>query len=172
VSRCLLAIALAAPVPSQELAAGKLLVATEKSRDADFARSVIFLIQFDRQAALGVMVNRRSSVPVSEVFPDLKSAPGGSDPVYTGGPVTVGIRALLRSPSGDVSVISTRTSLAKLAASGKPSSVFRVYAGYTGWTAAQLQDELARGLWRILPGDANAVFDAHPETLWRRLMDH
>jgi putative transcriptional regulator len=171
-----LCLALAACVPAlpQPLAVGQFLVAVPSLHDPDFARSVILLIRYDRQSAVGLFINRPSNVPVSEVYPDLKSHPVS---LYIGGPIAIGVRALLRSrisPSpaqrlfGDVFLINNRPLLKKLITAGTPASTFRVYAGSCGWTAAQLQDEVRRGLWRVLPGDEAAVFDAHPETLWQR----
>lgn len=167
----------AALAPAQDLSLGKILVATRKSRDPDLARSVILLVRHDRQATTGLFLNRPLTIPLSEVYPELT---GAQRTLYAGGPVTIGIRALYRSRSpldgatrvtGDVWMISTKTPLAKLASAGAPSSTFRVYSGYTGWSPGQLQDEIARGLWYLVPADAGKVFDPHPETLWQRLVD-
>jgi putative AlgH/UPF0301 family transcriptional regulator len=67
-------------------------------------------------------------------------------------------------------MISTKTLLGKMVEAGTPSSVFRVYAGYTGWSPGQVKDEIARGLWHVFAGDAGAVFDPHPENVWSRLI--
>jgi|SRR5580704_14797579 putative transcriptional regulator len=161
---------------TQDISVGKILVASRKSHDADFAATVILLVRHDRQASIGLFVNRPLSIPLSEVYPELK---GAQLKLYAGGPVTVGIRALYRSraqPAGttsvlqNVSMISTKTLLAKMAAAETSSNVFRVYAGYTGWSPGQLQDEVARGLWHVFAGDAGVVFDPHPETVWSRLI--
>jgi len=172
-----LCVALAACVPAlpQQLAVGQFLVAAPSLHDPDFARSVILLIRYDRQSAVGLFVNRPSDVPVSEVYPDLKSHPVK---LYIGGPIAIGVRALLRSrtppsPSqrlfGDLYLINNRPLLKKLITDGLPGSAFRVYAGSCGWTAPQLQDEVRRGLWRVAPANAAVVFEAHPETMWQRL---
>lgn len=169
----LLAAALAC---TQDLSVGKILVASRQSHDADFAQSVILLVRHDRQATVGLFLNRPLNIPLSEVYPELKP---GQLKLYAGGPLTVGIRALYRSrtkPPGtspildDVSMISTKTLLAKMAEAGTPSSVFRVYAGFTGWSPGQLQSEIERGLWHVFAGDASVVFDPHPETMWPRLI--
>ncbi len=161
---------------AQDLAGGKILVASRASRDADFAKSVVLLVRYDRQSAMGLIINRPTSVPLSEVFPDFKN---GQIKVYAGGPVTTGIRALYRSRTKpveavvvltDLSMISKKTLLGELAAAGAPPSRFRVYAGYSGWTSAELKNEVSSGLWKVVPGDAGRVFDAHPETLWSRLI--
>jgi putative transcriptional regulator len=162
---------------AQDLSVGKILVASRKSNDVDFTQTVILLVRHDQQTTIGLYVNRRLNIPLSEVYPDLK---GGQLKLYAGGPVTVGIRALYRSrvkPDkavpifGDVSMISTKTLLGQMAGAGTPSSVFRVYAGYTGWSPGQLKDEISRGLWYVFAGDAGVVFDPHPETVWSRLIN-
>ena len=161
---------------TQELTVGKMLVASRTSNDRDFAQTVILLVRHEKQATIGLFLNRPLNIPLSEVYPDLK---GGQLKLWAGGPLTVGIRALYRSrvkPAeaasifGDVSMISTKTLLAKLVADGAPPSVFRAYAGYTGWAPGQLTDEIARGLWLVFAGEASVVFDPHPDTVWSRLI--
>ncbi len=141
------------------LGIGALLVATAKSNDPDFARSVILLIHYDSESALGLMLNKPTAVPISEVLPDAK---GKSITVYAGGPIAIGVRGLVRSKAPPFfSVITNKAELLRRIASGEPSRTFRIYAGYTGWTARQLQDEVRRGLWKVLPADTG--------TLWPRL---
>jgi putative AlgH/UPF0301 family transcriptional regulator len=82
-----------APLP----AAGRLLVATPKMRDADFAQAVILLVHSDAQGAIGLIVNRPTEVPLAHLFPNLKDAPTGKAPVYLGGLVAQGARGLVRS---------------------------------------------------------------------------
>ena len=55
-------------------------------------------------------------------------------------------------------------------AAGTGPATFRVYAGYSGWTAKQLQGEVELGGWHIFPGDASVVFDPDPESVWSRLI--
>ncbi len=157
--RTALVLALAGSANSPPLAAGKLLIATAKSHDPDFARSVILLIHYDSESAIGLMLNKPTTVPISEVLPEAK---GKSVTVYAGGPVSIGIRGLLRSNSPPFfSVISNKPQIPKLISGGAPPGSFRIYAGYTGWTARQLQSEVARGLWKVTP--------ANRGMLWPRL---
>ncbi|MGD0000852.1 MAG: YqgE/AlgH family protein [Bryobacteraceae bacterium] len=176
-------------------ATGKLLVATRKMRDADFAQAVILLVHSDAQGVIGLIVNRLTEVPLAHLFPSLKDAPAGKAPVYLGGLVAQGARGLVLSGEknppktspektpdktpdktrdalpvfGRVSVISDATALEKMALSGARRDMFRVYAGYTGWSAEQLRNELKFGYWTIATATESIVFDPHPETLWRRL---
>ena len=172
----LLLVLAGALVQAQELAAGKFLVASRKSVDPDLAKSVVLLVRYEQQGAIGLIINSRSNVPLSEVFPALKTAQA---PVYKGGPIAIGIRALLRSRSkpepglhvfGDVSMISNRRVMEDLMRAGTSPSTFRVYVGYVGWSTQQLKNEMALGLWRVLPGDAGVVFDPNPENVWDRLI--
>ena len=46
----------------------------------------------------------------------------------------------------------------------------RIFAGYAGWVAGQLEGEIRNGSWYVvdrLPGD---VFSDEPGTLWRRVL--
>jgi len=173
--RALLLAAAGIPAWSEELGAGKLLVATRKSRDPDLGESVILLIQFSSGGASGLMLNRPTRAPVARLFPDLKSARGE---VYDGGPIDLGVRGLLRSRSqptagervfGDVYLVGDRKAIGALAGGGASSRRFRVYSGYTGWTPGQLKNEVASGLWQVMPPDVAVVFDPDPAAVWSRL---
>jgi putative transcriptional regulator len=139
-----------------DLGAGSLLAATAKSHDPDFAGSVVLLIHYDGQSAIGLMLNKPTSIPISEVLPEVKSK---AVTVYAGGPVAIGVRALVRTQAPPFfAVVTQKAELLKLLSS---SATFRVYAGYVGWTRPQLQSEVSRGLWKVLPPT--------PSTLWPRL---
>jgi len=172
------ALLLAINAHGEELAAGRLLIATAKSQDPDFAKSVVLLIHCDDQGAIGLMLNRPSKASLAAVFPDLPAAKERTEIVYSGGPVSLGIRALLRSavkPEGGIPLtphvyaLARKTLLERTIAAKLPSSAFRVYVGYSGWSATQLRNELSQELWRIARADASLVFDPKPESLWERV---
>jgi putative transcriptional regulator len=170
-----LAIVAALPASSEEPAAGKLLVATRQSRDPDFAQSVILLIHYSPQGAIGLMINRPWDVSITKLFPELTRARAK---LWEGGPVAIGVRGLYRSRSRPeqsaavlpgVYLISDVKTLERMLAADTSADVFRVYGGSTGWSVAQLQSEISRGLWRVAPATAAQVFDARPAALWTRL---
>src|ERR1700733_10684002 len=70
----------------QDLGVGKLLVASRSLGDPDFAETVVLLVHYDEKGALGLILNRRTHIPLSRVL-DLEAAKDRSDPVYLGGPV-------------------------------------------------------------------------------------
>jgi hypothetical protein len=72
---------------AKSLGAGKLLVASRNLGDPHFAKTVILLIRYDAQGVLGLILNRRTDVPLSRVLESPKAAKDRSDPVYLGGPL-------------------------------------------------------------------------------------
>lgn len=171
------------PVQSKnpkDLGAGKLLVASRGLGDPNFAETVILLVHYDTEGAVGLMLNRRTHIPISRVLEQLKTAKDLSDPVYMGGPVdTPTVFALLRSNNqlegaepvfGDISWVTTKAALEKIISSRPDSDVFRVYLGYAGWTSDQLRTEVRLGSWYIFQADDQTVFNANPDSLWRQMI--
>ncbi|MCW5954892.1 MAG: YqgE/AlgH family protein, partial [Propionibacteriaceae bacterium] len=46
----------------------------------------------------------------------------------------------------------------------------RIFAGYAGWDAGQLEAELAGGMWYPVPSQEGDPFDPDPATMWRRVL--
>ena len=157
---------------------GTLLVATSATHDTDFERTVVVLVEHDSHRAAGLVLNRPVKITLAEVFPDLTAAGARNQTAWAGGPVFVGVNALLRSrtavPQTDpllpgVRLTSDKPRIRALIAAGAPVDSIRIYLGVCGWAGGQLESEIRRGLWRIMPGSADAVFDRAPSTLWTRL---
>jgi putative transcriptional regulator len=135
------------------------LVAPEKSHDPDFAHSVVVLIKSNAEAAVGLMLNKPTEIPIGDLLPEAK---GRRIVVYAGGPVTIGVRGLVRTKSAPYfRLVTNRSELLALIARGAPPSEFRLFAGYVGWTASQLQSEVERGLWKVLSANPGLTFDLH-----------
>jgi putative transcriptional regulator len=106
-SCCRLAILLATAVPALltaqttrtgVLGPGKLLVASRDLRDPNFAETVVLLVHYDDDGVIGLVLNRRTKIPISRALEEVKGAKDRSDPIFLGGPVgRSGILALLRS---------------------------------------------------------------------------
>ena len=172
------------PVQSRnpgDLGPGKLLVARRELTDPNFAETVILLVHYDTEGVVGLMLNRRTDLPISRVFAQIEAAKGRSDPVYLGGPVeTPTVFALLQSTDKlekaeqvfeGVYWISTKTALEKVISSRPDPGVFHVYLGYAGWTTDQLRNEVRLGGWFIFQADKQAVFNVNPDSLWRHMIE-
>lgn len=177
---CLPPIVVAQSMRVKNLGVGKLLVAPRDAPDPNFAKTVILLVEFDEDSALGLIINHRTKVPISRALDQLKAANNRSDPVYLGGPVDVAtMLALLRGTSrpeearwvvDNVYLVSTQLLLEKTLAAGARPGEFHAYVGYCGWGAGQLQNEINLGAWYIFDGDAKLIFDSDPDSVWSRLI--
>lgn len=162
-----------------ELAPGRFLVARRDLGDPNFERTVVVLLRHDRRSSMGLVINRRTGVALSELFPKQKGTPRTSDPIFWGGPVGMtGALALLRAEREaeaeeilpGVHLITSKEVLEKKLAENLGSGRLRIYLGYCGWGPGQLQQELELGAWHLMPGESNLVFDPAPETVWQRLI--
>jgi putative transcriptional regulator len=164
----------------KNLGVGKLLVASPNLVDPNFAKTVVLLIRSDDEGIVGLILNRRTDLALSRILEGLPGIKDRSDPAYLGGPVQVGaVTALLQSPDkidgadhvfGAVYLISTKTLLEQTLARRPDPQVFHVYLGYAGWDNDQLRKEVELGAWFIFPGDAAAVFNSDPGSLWPQMI--
>lgn len=163
-----------------EFDVGSLLCADRSLKDPNFAQTVILIVRYDEEGTLGLILNRRSEVPISKVLGDWKEAKGHKEPIFVGGPVEErSLIALARSSAKsddsptilrDVHLVSDLGLLQHMLKSAAGPDKFRLYAGYAGWAPEQLEEEVDAGAWHIFPGNANIVFDSDPDTLWMRLI--
>lgn len=159
-------------------ARGMFLVADGKMRDPRFAEAVILLLDINRNGAAGLIINRPSDVKLSRIFPQFKRLKRGNDKLYFGGPVeTERLLMLLRSNRLKKSfvrvfdgVYATNSRAAQLAMLKRGVVKFRIYAGYAGWGVGQLEREISRGDWHVLPADADMVFSADASKIWHELI--
>ena len=160
----------------EELGIGKFLVATDEVRGPSFSQTVILLLHYDEQGAMGLVVNRPADASPAEAVPDLKGLANYRGTLYYGGPVRLHtMRALHRTddPTKDaVHVIDSvyltdiDESLLKIAST---DSVLRFYAGYAGWTAGQLEYEIRRGSWHVIKATEEHIFTDDPERIWQNI---
>jgi putative transcriptional regulator len=152
---------------------GQLLVASPILLDPNFVRTVILVLQHDQEGAVGVVLNRPSGEEVLRHLPEW--APRLEDPavVFIGGPV---------DPAVAIGVVRTTRPAEPTAVSGvgmvdleeDPASVgagpVRIFSGYAGWGAGQLEAELAEGAWVVVPANAEDVFTDRPSALWSEVL--
>ena len=160
----------------QRPAKGKLLVATELVGGDFFTQTVVLLLHYDSDGAMGIVVNRPTEVEPQELLDDVEPTAGYSGPIYWGGPVQMNsLRALLRTdtpPSGGEAIVGSVHQVPiddALKIAPADSSSLRLFIGYAGWAAGQLDNEMARGSWHVVPASDELVFAEDPHTLWKRL---
>ncbi len=163
---------------SVELGAGTLLIASAALTDPNFARSLVLLIDTGTDGAVGVVLNQPVDLPVRDVlepWADVASAPAV---LFRGGPVedqTALAVARLDPAAADQEPVGFRRFAGELGLVDLDAPVelladtltgLRVFAGYAGWSAGQLEGELAEGAWHVVPAEPGDVFTADPERLW------
>lgn len=171
-----------APLPhstAKQLGKGKLLIASRDLFDANFYETVILLADYGPNGASGLVINRPSGVTLAELLPGEESLRPRNDMIYLGGPVAQDrLILLIRSAKKpvdshalfeDVYISGSAKTLRALA--GEGGVVFRAYMGYAGWGPGQLQREVERGDWAILPAEADLIFERRSESLWRELIE-
>lgn len=164
--------------PGVKLEPGRFLVASRKMRDPRFAKSVILIVRYEEKGALGLIVNQPTVALLTELLPEVEELKERGDRVYLGGPVAKkGMMFLLRSDSppadaqrifADVYVSSSRERFDEVIV--QDEARFRSYVGYAGWASGQLEGELRREDWHVIPGDADVVFSDSPEGIWDKLI--
>lgn len=161
-----------------KLAKGKFLVASRDLLDPNFARSVVLLVEYDRDGALGVIINRPTTIPLGDAVPEIESVQRPRDVIFLGGPVAPDrMLILLRTreqPPQSLRVfdrVFASGSVAALRASLQRGDGVRAFAGYAGWGPGQLDNEVARGDWLIGPAESDALFAERPDGIWERLIE-
>ncbi len=170
--------------------AGDVLVASILLADGVFNRTVVLVLDCDEDGALGVILNEISQTRLDSVLPDWVSLVSKPQLLYHGGPV---------SPNGAICLASVVSAdeeppgwrrLFHSSQAGGPGRLtvgllhldtpieivsgayrdLRIFAGYSGWAAGQLQAEIAEGMWHVLAADYADIFGTEPLDLWRRVL--
>jgi putative transcriptional regulator len=173
----------ASPFPSAfstKPSRGKFLVAARQMGDPRFAQTVVLLVAHDQHGTMGLVINRRTSVPLSSVLSGIGKGGDPSQLLYVGGPVQMDVISLLvrseRERSGAIRLLdgvyfSTSAALLKqMIAKKQTAKRLRVFAGYAGWAVGQLDQELERGDWYVLDARAEEVFHEPPSEIWSELI--
>ncbi|MGH8773727.1 MAG: YqgE/AlgH family protein [Jiangellaceae bacterium] len=164
---------------SDDLFTGRLLVATPALRDPNFARSVVYVLLHEPDGALGVVVNRPTSMPVTDILPSWQPVVTEPGVVFQGGPVSLdsalGLVAMVdgNEPLG-VRRVSGRVGVVDLDAPPEvvqPGVVaMRVFAGYAGWSPDQLESEIDEGSWYVVDAHPEDAFRGDVDVLWQTVL--
>jgi putative transcriptional regulator len=151
---------------------GHLLVASPGLHDPNFRRAVVLVTEHTDEGAAGLVLNRPSPSPVAELVPQLEELVDDGEQVWLGGPVQPNaVLVLGEFVDPDDAAVPLFGSLG-FPALDEPEDVLpvttrrRVFAGYTGWGAGQLESELDRDDWIIEPAENDDAFTDEPAELW------
>lgn len=156
-------------------AIGNVLIAEPFMNDFYFRRSVILIIDHNEEGSLGVIINKRLTIPFNEIvqgFPEFKAD------VYLGGPVETDRIFFIHTVgemipdshkisdglywSGNINVLKSMIKMDLI----KPHEV-RFYVGYAGWDGGQLRNELKANTWLVGKFSSKHLLTTMPGKMWK-----
>jgi putative transcriptional regulator len=157
---------------------GRLLVATPPLGDPNFDRTVVYVLDHHPGGAVGVVLNRPTSEDELDGLHDWIEAATEPRSVFTGGPVELDALIALGVAHGHVDgawgdltngigTVDLSLDVDEVAAS---IDRLRIFRGYAGWGAGQLDDEIAMGAWMVFDAEPDDIFTDAPDDLWRQVV--
>jgi putative transcriptional regulator len=157
---------------------GKLLLDGGSLTGSFFHRTVVLICQHDEEGAFGLVLNRPAGSTLGEMVDGGFEEEVGGCPVFVGGPVQPSAFSYLYSFAG-----MAQENVMELLSLGHELDEFvelregmgeearvRVFAGYAGWSAGQLESEMERKAWLVHPASLELVFGTEPEELWKVIL--
>ncbi len=159
----------------------QLLVAMPSLDDPFFGRTVTYICEHNDEGAMGIVLNHPLELTVSDLLTQLDVAHDGQclnakQAVVAGGPVQPDRGFILHTPkagysssvaiSDDMMITTSQDILSDLASANAPDK-FLLELGYAGWTAGQLEQEIADNSWLVLPASSLVVFDLAHDEKWQ-----
>jgi putative transcriptional regulator len=158
---------------------GRLLVATPLLGDPNFERTVVLMLEHSDEGALGVVLNRPSTLEVADPMADWARLAAVPPLVFIGGPVSKGSVIGLARRSGELpdesfTAVVGAVGVIDLALDsdevGGALDAVRVFTGYAGWAPEQLEGEIDEGAWWTVDAQPDDAMTAEPSGLWRAVL--
>jgi putative transcriptional regulator len=166
--------------PAGDNLTGHFLIAMPSLNDGFFNQAVTYICEHDESGSFGVIINQETNIPLKQVIKEMKiESTAGYDedkPVFIGGPVEQGRGFILHRPAGnwssslivnnDVALTTSKDILQAIANNEGPADCM-VALGYAGWSAGQLEQEMADNTWLSCPADEQIIFSTPTEERWK-----
>lgn len=150
------------------------LIAMPQLQDPNFSHALTYICEHNTSGALGIIVNRPLHITLQDVLqhlgldtPSEARSQASYDWVFSGGPVQTDRGFVLHSPErtweSSISIcdsisLSTSLDILKAISQGEGPKDFLVALGYAGWSAGQLEKEVAQNAWLTVPANADILF--------------
>src|SRR5512142_623958 len=152
------------------------LIAMPAMADPHFANALTYVCEHNEEGALGIVVNKPIDMTLSSLFEQIEipldDASLREAPVHFGGPVQVDRGFVLHRPLGnwqstlpisdDLGLTTSKDVLEAVGRGEGPKDMF-ISLGYAGWSAGQLEHELAQNAWLTVEADPDVLFDLPAE---------
>ena len=158
------------------------LIATEKMTDNRFSKTVIIMLESDKNGAWGLAINKRlGTMPIALLIdPSLNTSEEREElfkiniPIFWGGPVDPKEIFILHSNEykskstikyENISISQDYEILFDIAKNQGPKKSL-VILGYSGWGKGQLEGEMERDHWILSDIDLDITFDEESKRKW------
>jgi len=152
------------------------LLAMPSLSEGVFSQSITYICEHGESGAMGIVINQALDLSVAEIFEHLQIEPRGdfsAEPVMAGGPVQIDHGFVLHRGcetsweaslrvTDEITLTTSRDILRAIAAGSGPREHL-IALGYAGWSAGQLEQELAENSWLTLPADSDIIFNTPAE---------
>lgn len=155
------------------------LIAMPSLEDGNFSKSVTYICEHNEDGALGITINRPSSITMEEILIQLRITERNPDIpppiILNGGPVQTDRGFILHSPIGewesslkvtDNIAVTTSQDIMQAIANGSGPKNKLIALGYSGWAAGQLEYELSENSWLTCPASEDILFNTAIEKRW------
>ena len=162
-----------------DLSKPMILVAKPELADPVYGSTILVVTPVGGDQHAGFIVNRATNVTVGQLFPEDGPSQKIADPVYVGGPLSPQVLFALverKQSPGDRSF----EVMPGLYAAADEATVDRIIrtesdharfvAGLVMWRRGELQAEIERGVWYVLPPDADLAVHRPSQGLWEELV--
>jgi putative transcriptional regulator len=163
---------------------GRLLIASPNLRGPTFSRTVIAILEHTDDGALGVVLNRPGDTPLAAVAPSVAELASEPAVLFSGGPVEPQAAIALGmlptgSPAAEMPAEGWRPVVPPLVTVdldhdplilASAMRGLRVFAGYAGWGAGQLESEIEQGAWYVVDSLPVDPFFSQPDQLWTAVL--
>ncbi|MEL7157131.1 MAG: YqgE/AlgH family protein [Actinomycetota bacterium] len=154
---------------------GRILIARPEVHEPNFDATLTLILEHSDEGALGLVLNRPSELAMVDAFPEWEELAAAPSVLFAGGPVDRdALIALGRSPECTGALVLGAHSVdldaqpALVAAEGVTE--VRVFAGYAGWAAGQLEGEIANHGWWVVDAEIDDLFTDDPDRLWAKVL--
>lgn len=152
------------------------LIAMPSMLDPIFGGTVVYLCEHNADGALGIIINKSTDMMLDSLLLKLdlrleiehSPLPLSVKPVMFGGPVQIERGFVLHEPVGQFSsmlrvndriALTTSKDVLELVAAGEGPQQLMVSLGCAGWSAGQLEQEIARNGWLTVRADPAIIFE-------------
>ena len=157
------------------------LIAMPQLLDPHFSHSITLICDHSTEGAMGIVINRPLEMTLEDIFQTASidaHVPADilQQPIYLGGPVQPDRGFILHTGpkvwQGTISIsdwlhITSSNDILTDIAKGQGPENFLFALGYAGWTAGQLENEIANNHWLVTPCEPEILFATPAEQRWQ-----